>query len=171
MKKIKLYFFVVFLLLLCTQATGHAETMYVTDRLYLSLRNAPDPEQRHLALLPSDTKVDVLETEGDWAKVMLEDGRTGWVMKRFLDTNVPKTFLIKQLKGEIANLNMLVESLREENVSLKKESDTLNTKIATLKSRIIQQNKHVKKTGTENAITRVKEIYASGVVGLLGGYL
>ena len=50
-----------FLYLLCGQGTGLAETMYVTDRLYLSLRNAPDPEQRPLALLPSDTKVDVLD--------------------------------------------------------------------------------------------------------------
>ena len=106
MKKIKLCLFLVFLCLLYGQGTGLAETMYVTDRLYLSLRNAPDPEQRPLALLPSDTKVDVLETKGDWAKVMLEDGRTGWVMKRYLTKKLHKSSIIEQLEEHAKRLGV-----------------------------------------------------------------
>lgn len=75
----KLCLFLFLVLLLYTGTIGHAETMYVSDRLYLSLRNAPDPGQLALDLLSSDTRVDVLETKGKWARVRLEDGRTGWV--------------------------------------------------------------------------------------------
>lgn len=97
-RDIKLYLVFTVVCLLHGQGIGLAETMYVTDRLYLSLRSAPTSGQPSLALLPSDTRVDLLETEGNWAKVMLEDGRTGWVLKRFLVENVPKSFIIEQLK-------------------------------------------------------------------------
>ncbi|NIU38405.1 SH3 domain-containing protein, partial [Candidatus Bathyarchaeota archaeon] len=44
-----------------------------------------------MGLLPSDTRVEVLETEGKWAKVTAENGRTGWVMQRYLVKDVPKS--------------------------------------------------------------------------------
>ena len=84
MKRTKLYLFLIVFFVLNTKGVGLAETMYVSDRLYLSLRSIPDPEQPALDLLSSDTKVDVLETQGKWARVRLENGRTGWVWKRYL---------------------------------------------------------------------------------------
>ena len=162
MEKKKLYLSFVVLCLLYGQANGLADTMYVADRLYLSLRIAPAPEQPSLALLPSDTKVDVLETEGNWAKVMLEDGRTGWVMKRFLVKDLPKSLIIEQLKGQIENKNISLERLREETASLKKE-------IETLKNQIIQQNTHLEMTTKEDTLKRLKQIYGPVIVALLVG--
>ncbi|UCF56056.1 MAG: TIGR04211 family SH3 domain-containing protein [Deltaproteobacteria bacterium] len=175
MKKIKLCLFLVFLCLLYGQGTGLAETMYVTDRLYLSLRNAPDPEQRPLALLPSDMKVDVLETEGDWAKVMLEDGRTGWVMKKYLVKKLHKSSIIEQLEEQIHVKNNLLKRLQEENVSLEKQIEPLKKEIEILKNGIIQHKKRIEMTTKENTQKRLKEIFATGVlalfVGLIIGYL
>ncbi|MFQ5841631.1 MAG: SH3 domain-containing protein, partial [Thermodesulfobacteriota bacterium] len=90
-KNMKLYLYLVAICFLWAQGTALAETMYVTDRLHLSLRKSPDTGQPSVGLLPSDTKVEVLETEGKWAKVNLENGRTGWVMKRYLVKDVPKS--------------------------------------------------------------------------------
>lgn len=164
MKKIKLYLLLAFLLLLCGQATGLAETMYVTDRLYLSLRNAPDAEQRPMALLASDTKVEVLETEGDWTKVMLEDGRTGWVLKKYLVKKLHKSSIIEPLEEQIKNKSNLLQRLQKKNVSLKKEIDTLKT-------RIIQQDKRIEVTTRKNTQKRLKEIFAAGVMALLIGVI
>jgi len=164
MKNIKLYLFLVVVCLLYGQGNGLAQTMYVTDRLYLSLRNGPDPEQPSLALLPSDTKVDVLETEGNWAKVMLEDGRTGWVMKRYLVKDLPKSLIIEQLKGQIEENKVIPERLRKENVSLKREIDTL-------RNQIIQQKTRLEITAKENTWKRIKEIYVAGIVALLAGFI
>jgi SH3 domain protein len=168
-RKLYLYLFLVVVCLVYYQGNGLAETMYVTDRLYLSLRNAPDPEKPSLTLLSSDTPVDVLETEGNWAHVKLEDGRAGWVMKRFLVKELPKSLIIEQLKkqveqlkGQVEEKNIIPERLRKENASLKEEIDTL-------KSEIMQQSKRIEGTTKENTLKRLKEIYATGIVALLGG--
>ena len=135
MKKIELYLFFIVLCFFCGQGNGLAETMYVSDRLYLSLRNAPDLEKPSVAILPSDTKVEVLQTEDNWAEVTLEDGRTGWVMKKFLVRDLPKSLLIEELKGQVENKEIILGRIREENASLKKE-------IEDLKNKIIHQNKN-----------------------------
>ena len=164
MKKIKVYLALGVLCLLCGPGTGLAKTMYVTDRLYLSLRSGPDPEAPSLGLLRSDTKVYVLDTEGKWAKVTLEDGRTGWVMKKFLVEDMPKFLMIEELQGQIASKNITLQRLRGENASLKKE-------IETLKNQITQQDKRREMTTKENSVKRLKEIYAIGIVALLLGLI
>jgi SH3 domain protein len=162
MKYMKLHLILVVVCLLYGQGSGLAETMYVTDRLYLSLRNAPDPGQPSLDLLPSDTKVEVLETEGNWAKVKLEDGRTGWVMKRFLVKDLPQSLIIEQLKEQLENRNISLEGLRQENASLKEE-------IENLKDQIIQQNERIEMTTKENTLERLTKTYGPVVVALLVG--
>jgi SH3 domain protein len=141
-----------------------AETMYVTDRLYLSLRSAPDPGGPRLTLLPSDTRVDVIETEGNWAKVLLEDGKTGWVLKRYLVTDVPKTTIIEQLRRQIDSKDISVKSLREENASLKAE-------IEGLKNEIVEQNARIEVTTKENTAKRLKEMIGTGISALLVGLI
>jgi len=115
-------------------------------------------------LLQSDTKVEVLETEGKWAKVQLENGRTGWVMKRYLVEDVPKSVIIEQLKGEIEEIKEIPERLRKENASLRKEIDTLQ-------NQIIQQKTRLETTAKENTWKRIKEIYVAGIVALVAGLI
>jgi SH3 domain protein len=162
MKKMTLFLYLTLIFLLYGQGNGLAETMYVTDRLHLSLRKAPGPGQPSLGLLPSDTKVEVLETEGKWAHVNLEDGRTGWVMKRYLVKDLPKSFIIDQLKGQIEESKALPERLRNENASLKKEIDDL-------RNQVIKQKTHLEVTAKENTLKRLKEIYVTGIVALIAG--
>lgn len=182
MKNIKLFLFVVIACLLHSQGNGLAETMYVTDRLYLSLRNAPSPEAPRLALLPSDTKVDVLEMEGNWAdtegdilkgegrwaQVRLEVGKTGWVMKRFLVKNVPKSLIIERLQRQIEDKDTATGRLREEIASRDRE-------IEILKNQISQQNERYEMAAKEDTSERHKTLYVTGIttlaVGFVIGYL
>ncbi len=168
MKHMKLYLFVVVFCFFHAKGIGLAETMYVSDRLYLSLRSSPDPEQPALELLSSDTRVDVLQTEGKWARVRLEDGRTGWVWKRFLVKDVPKSLIIEQLKRQIENSNVITERLREEIASRDRE-------IEGLENRIRQQGERFELAIKENSSKRLRVLYATGIVtffvGLILGYL
>ncbi len=185
MTKARWYLFFIVFYLFWWQGDGIAETMYVTDRLYLSLRSAPDLEQPATTVLPSDTKLDVLATEGDWAHVKLEDGKTGWVLKRFLVTNLPKSLIVEELKRQIENKNIILERLQEENASRNREvSDrdmleakqgALQNRIETLKRRITQQKERLEVTDKEHTVKRLKEVYVTGIValflGLITGYL
>lgn len=162
-----------------------AETMYVTDRLYLSLRRTPNTEEPALVLLPSDTKVDVLTKKGDWAQVKLEDGKTGWVLKRFLVKERPKSQIIEELKREIESKNALLEKLQKESVSreqaisdqaaFKAREEALLKRIDALKSKIAEQTKHVEVNTKEQTVKRLKEVYVTGIVafflGLIVGYM
>jgi len=185
MKKINWYLFFIVLWLFCGEGHGLAQTMYVTDRLYLSLRSAPDPELPALVLLPSDTKVEVLATEDKWAQVKLEDGRTGWVMKRYLVKDLPKSLVIEELKRQVENRSVILEKLEEENRSIKKglsdrtiegaKEDALKKRIETLKAQITRQKKNIELSTREKTVERLKEVYVTGIValfvGLVIGYL
>lgn len=174
----KLYLFLAIVCLHPGQANGLTETMYVTDRLQLSLRHAPALKAPSLALLASDTKVVVLETEGNganskgdglkvqgkWARVRLEDGRTGWVMKRYLVRNVPKSLIIEQLQGQIEEKNMITKRFQEEIASRDKE-------IKSLKDHIIQQRERFEMATRENTSERLEGISVTGIVTLCTGFV
>jgi uncharacterized protein YgiM (DUF1202 family) len=168
MRSTKLYLFVIGICLLYAKGVGLAETMYVSDRLHLSLRTSPDPEQPALELISSDTRVDVLETEDKWARVMLKDGRTGWVWKRFLVKDVPKSLIIEQLRRQIEDKDVMTERLREEIASRDRE-------IGALKTQIGQQSERFEVAIKENSSKRLRVLYATGImtffVGFIIGYL
>ncbi|NIS62444.1 MAG: TIGR04211 family SH3 domain-containing protein [Proteobacteria bacterium] len=164
MKRTKLYVFLIVVFVLNTKGIGLTETMYVSDRLYLSFRSVPDPEQPALDLLSSDTKVDVLENQGKWARVRLEDGRTGWVWKRYLVKDVPKSLIIEQLNRQIENQKITTKRLVEEIAARDKE-------IAALKNQIGQQNERFEMAVKESASNRLKGLYITGIVTLAVGFV
>jgi SH3 domain protein len=181
MKKMGLSLLIVVSCLFWAQASGLAQTMYVTDRLYLSLRSEPDAELPTITLLPSDTEIEVLSTEGQWAQVKLLDGRSGWVMKRFLVEDVPKSVIIEQLKQQIAKKDVLLEKLQAEMASLKERSpeqattganeDVLKRKIADLKNQILRQRRQVEARTKQQTLERLKNAYMIGIIALFVGLL
>ncbi len=162
MKKTRLYLIVVVLWLVFLLGNGLAETMYVTDRLYLSIRKGPGLGEPSLGLLESDTKVDVHETKGNWARVTAENGKRGWVMKRYLVKDLPKSLIIEQLKEQIEKKNDVPEMLQKENASLKQ-------KIEALENEIIEKSRHLETANKERTLKRLKEIYATGILAFIGG--
>ena len=179
MKKASWYLLFIVLSLFCGRGDAIADTMYVTDRLYLSLRSAPNPELPALRLVPSDTKVEVLATQDKWAQVKLEDGRTGWVVRKFLVKDPPKSMVIEDLKRQIENKSITLERLEEENRSLKEnlperagqgvKEEALRKQIETLKAQLAQQNKNVKLNTREETLERLEEVYVTGIIALILG--
>ncbi len=173
------------LYLCCSRGNGLAETMYVTDRLYLSFRDSPDLASPCLTLLPSGTKVKVLQTEGKWAEVMLEEGKSGWVMGRFLVERLERSRIVEKLKRRIREKDLALERLRAENASLEEEISDLATEAATqatmkkeieeFRSRIIQQNEILEKARDKYRWQNRKTLYGVGfsalLIGVTVGYL
>ncbi len=181
MRKTNWCLFFIFLFFYCGQANGLGETMYVTDRLFLSLRNAPDLEQPSMMLLPSTTKVDVLQTEGQWAEVMLEDGKPGWVLKKYLVEHLHSSRMVEELKAQLTDKDHILERLREESASLQKEISTLATEraktaslkkeIEDLKARLIEQKETLEKAKAQYKSENRKIVYGTGFLALLAGLI
>ncbi|MBW1981139.1 MAG: TIGR04211 family SH3 domain-containing protein [Deltaproteobacteria bacterium] len=105
-----------------------AASLYVSDTtLEANLRTGTQADNRIIALLRPGTKVTLLEEQRGWAKVALEDGRTGWILRRYLSERVPWRLTAEKLAAEkerlqqkLHDLKSLQQKLAEENSRLKK---------------------------------------------------
>ena len=112
------------ILLVLFSASARAETMYVSE-VKITFRRDPGSGRKILDMLPPGQMVEVLEKSDEWAKVRLLDGKEGWVLDRYLTAKKPDVFALEALKKEHSILSAQVGSLREENGTLKKESEKL----------------------------------------------
>jgi SH3 domain protein len=85
--------------LLAGQTAG-AETLYVTDKLRLSVYLTRDTTTEPFASLSSGDGVQVLERDGSYTLVSLPDGRSGWVRGAFLQNEEPALRRIVALEAE-----------------------------------------------------------------------
>jgi SH3 domain protein len=70
--------------------------------------------------------------------VRLPDGRTGWVLNRFLTSDRPKTLQLKQAEEKAADLTEQMSVLSTENQELKTENQTLKETIETTRSELAE---------------------------------
>lgn len=61
-----------------------AEGIVFVKNVYV--KSAPDPQSTDLFILREGIKVALLESEGDWQKIQLADGKVGWIMRSGMET-------------------------------------------------------------------------------------
>ncbi|MFN3689384.1 MAG: NlpC/P60 family protein [Fimbriimonadales bacterium] len=66
-------------------ASGWAEI----NRDRVNIRSAPSTSAKRIAIVDRWTKAQVLGRQGDWSRVRLQDGRTGWVLSQYLSATKP----------------------------------------------------------------------------------
>ncbi|MFN4032129.1 MAG: NlpC/P60 family protein [Fimbriimonadales bacterium] len=66
-------------------ASGWAEIN--KDRI--NIRSAPTTNARRITIVDRWTKAQVLGRQGDWSRIRLQDGRTGWVLSQYLSPTKP----------------------------------------------------------------------------------
>ena len=81
--------------------SAHADRRYVSDRLIVTLREAPRKDGVALRKLGTGTPVEVLEESGRYLRVSTEEGEEGWVGKQYISSEVPKPIIIAGLRKEI----------------------------------------------------------------------
>lgn len=117
-----------------------AKTMYITDRIELSLRSGTGLEYRSLTMVKTGDRVEVLEGDKNWSKVKLANGTMGWINTCFLVDQV-KTALpldpkiqedLRAIKEANQNLSREKEILIQEKNRLLKEVEEANNQTQTL---------------------------------------
>lgn len=66
-------------------ASGWAEI----NRDRINIRSAPNTSARRITIVDRWTKAQVLGRQGDWSRIRLQDGRTGWVLGQYLSPTKP----------------------------------------------------------------------------------
>ncbi len=131
MKKIRrnksgLFFLLIVInsIILSISASVYADTQYVSDKLIITMRTGMGGEYKIIRTLKTGTPVEVIEESDQYYKVETADGEEGWVLKRYITTETPKTTIISRLKGEIIKMKKGIEEVKRERDALKKDLTT-----------------------------------------------
>ncbi|MCK5100663.1 MAG: TIGR04211 family SH3 domain-containing protein [Desulfobacteraceae bacterium] len=143
----KLFFpFIIFVMIICLfPQLVLAKTGYVSDMLMLTFRQGPGNSYAVAKTLKSNTPVSILEEKNEFYKVELQSKEIGWVDKNFIVFELPKIFIIDQLKQE----NKL---LKDKISKLESLTQTLEDKILSQKTDYSQKTKKNKMYQEKNSI-------------------
>lgn len=118
MKKLILSVTLIFMAAGVFPCSASAKTGYVSDMLLLTFREGPGTSYTVLKTLKSDTEVNIVEEQEGFYKVELTTGETGWVDKKFIVFETPKSYTIRQLEQTIARIENKNQALTDEKQAL-----------------------------------------------------
>jgi SH3 domain protein len=143
-----------FLVLLCLvlfASAAQAESVYVVDKLIITMRSGQGNQYQIVRTWPSGTRLDVLETAEQYTRVRGPDNTEGWVLNQYIQSQPTAKILLDAAQSKLAKLEA-------ENAKLKKETgSTSETNSALSKELNDLQGKYKKQ---ENELTRLRSVAA-----------
>jgi SH3 domain protein len=133
-----------------------AETRFVSDELEITMRVGPSTKQRIISMLKSGTPVEILSVDrkSGYSKVRAANGKTGFVLSRFLmdepsarEQVASLTARIQELQAEPEQIRSRLSQLQEDYAKLQKE----HQKLLNDKNSITQELAGIRQTAA-NAI-------------------
>lgn len=131
--------------------TAHAETMYVSDVLKLTVRTGKGQDYKIIAVIQSGQTVEVLQPEDEWALVRLDDGKEGWVLTRYLTSKITNNVKLQWLQKKHKALTVQTATLLEENTKIKEENKNFKTDLNKTQSKAEELNISYEALKTESA--------------------
>ena len=117
-------------LTVCLPSLSSSATLYVSDTtVEANLRTGTQQENRIIALLRPGTQLEVLSEEDGWAEVTLADGRTGWILRRYLSERPPWRVTAEKLATENAQLRAQVGTIKGGNQDLLQKNKELQKQV------------------------------------------
>lgn len=115
MKRITKSILISFACLLLYSGAVVAETGYVREVIFISLREGPGHDQKVLAKLSSGQPLEILKPGEEWTQVR-SDGQEGWVLSGYLVSDPPCStqlaLLQEQSGGAVEENNNLKEEIK-----------------------------------------------------------
>ncbi len=113
-------------LLVClVSGVCRAESVYVKGITKITMRTEPGVAHKIIAMLETGTPLETIEKRADWSRVKTEDGKTGWVLTRFITMEKPGVLLLEELKRKNETLSRKVAALEKRNESLSEKEERL----------------------------------------------
>ena len=140
------------------------EAAYVIDKLLVGVHENQDLDSPIVKVLPTGTKLEVLQRDGELAHIKDPDGATGWVDSAYLMAEPPAALQMQSLNTEITALRLDLEKARSANPGTadSAERDTLTKENTDLKRKLAAEKLTVeslqKKLGElETAVSKLGE--------------
>lgn len=151
---------IAYLLTLCTlgglSATGLAQTVWLSDVLFVNVRTGPSSEFRSLKAIKSGTRMEVLEesTDTNFIRVRTENGLEGWVPKRYTLAEPTGSILAANLQAEKDQLQQQFTALDQKYKALLADKGDVTGELESLRTNNASLTKELNriKAISENAI-------------------
>lgn len=118
---------------LITNST-RAETLYVTDQYDFNLRAGQSNRYKIIRTLPSGTPLQVIDTntKSGYAHVRTEDGRTGYILTRYLQQEPAARQRLAEMSARLEELQQAPDQLAAKLSRVQQQNATLQTEYKTL---------------------------------------
>lgn len=120
----------VILILATTTAIG--ATRYVTDELRLSVRTGAGNQYRIIEVIDSGTRVETLQSEGDWTEVRTPEGNTGWLLSRYLIEQPIAADRLRTTRAELEDARERISELEDTLAETRTEAESARQRIESL---------------------------------------
>lgn len=131
------------ILLLALPFSAQAENRYVSDHLLITLRTGQGNEYQVLKSLPSGTKLELVEDNGEYSRVRTEDGVEGWVRNQYLiDAPIARDQLtvaqqkLEKLQETRKQLQQQLKELKNDKSAVEKERDNFSNELAKVQKEL-----------------------------------
>lgn len=139
------------LLALAGAAFADANTRYIDDQLIVTLRSGEGDTYQILRTLHSGTPLELLESDGKYAKVQTQDGTEGWLLAQYL-TDQPVA------RDQLAAAEQKLTTLSNENQQLKAQLAALQS--GKMSADAAQQQLSSDNKKLQKELTHLKDVAA-----------
>ncbi len=136
MKKIPLYIVFFVILAAWPVAAQQGERQYVTDQLTINVRSGPSLENRILAMVPVNQAVKVMEAQGEWVRVQMENGTEGWTQSRYLTKTKPAAVQAEQYQQNYKQAKEQLTAVTQDLASTKDKLQKTESRLTETTSRL-----------------------------------
>jgi SH3 domain protein len=134
---------IIIALLMALPLAVSAETRYVSDHLLITLRTGKGNAYQVIKTLPSGTRLELLDDDGEYSHVRTEDGTEGWARNQYLiDTPIAQDKLataeqkLEKLQQTRKELQQQIKVLKSDKGTVEKERDTLAADLARIQKEL-----------------------------------
>jgi len=131
-------FYILVITFCITSMEVHAEVVYVTDEIKIGLHQEPSNESPIIKLVPSGTKLNIIERENDLIYAEEPEGVRGWINSQNVLNSKPGRTKVIELETVNKKLEEKIKSLHNEseksisNNELEKKLNTERLKVGEL---------------------------------------
>ena len=115
---------------------ARAQTWYVKPTAEIPLRRGQGSDYKILAIVSDGSPVTVVEENDTWAKIATNDGKEGWMLKRYLTRETPLDQVVSQLRIKSQNLEQQLNETRAENEEIQRIKQALENTLANNKQEL-----------------------------------
>lgn len=128
-----------------------AETVYVAELMSVALRSGRRTENKIISMIKSGEKVEVIQNVDGWAKVRSESGKEGWLLQRYLTTEMPIRPALEDLKTKYQALSEIYDAKNKSFTAMEVENTRLQSVIAEKERQINEIREQYKTLKTDSS--------------------